>query len=89
MYDEHTGDVQEEQVDTIGENGEPTIDNMESEEHLEQASSEPAAETQLRRSTRDRQPFRKYSTNEYVLLSDGGKPESYQEVMQHDQKNSG
>jgi hypothetical protein len=86
MHDEHTGDVQEEQVDIVGENGEPTIDNVESEEHLEQASSEPATETQLRRSTRNRQPSRKYSTNEYVLLSDGGEPESYQEVMQHDQK---
>jgi transposase InsO family protein len=86
MHDEHTGDVQEEHVDTVGENGEPTIDNVESEEHLEQASSEPTTETQLRRSTRDRQPSRKYSANEYVLLSDRGEPESYQDAMQHDQK---
>jgi hypothetical protein len=29
MHDEHMGNVQEEHVDTVGENGEPTIDNME------------------------------------------------------------
>jgi hypothetical protein len=86
MHDEHTGDVQEEHVDPVGENGEPIIDNVELEEHQEQASLEPAVETQLRKSTRDRQPSRKYSANEYVLLSDGGEPESYQEAMQHDQK---
>jgi hypothetical protein len=40
----------------------------------------------LRRYTRDRQLFRKYSANEYVLISDGEEPKSYQEVMQYDQK---
>ena len=44
MHDEHMGDVQEEQVDTVGENGELAIDNAELEEHLEQASSEPSVE---------------------------------------------
>ena len=60
---------------------------MESDELLEQASSEPSTKIQLRRSTRNQQPSKRYSTNEYVLLSDGGEPESYQEVMLHDQKN--
>jgi len=41
----------------------------------------------LRRSTRERQPFRRYSFDEYVLFSDEGELESYQEVMLHDQKN--
>jgi hypothetical protein len=41
----------------------------------------------LRRSTRERQPSRRYSVDEYVLFSDGGEPESYQEAMLHDQKN--
>jgi hypothetical protein len=68
-------------------NGEPVIDNVESEEQSEQASSEPSAEIQLRRSTRNQQPSRMYSANEYVLLSNGGEPESYQEVMLHDKKN--
>jgi hypothetical protein len=87
MHDEHTGDVQEEHVDTVGENGEPTIDNVELEEQLEQASSKPSVEIQLKRSTRNRQPSKMYSANEYVLLSDGRMPESYQEVMLYDKKN--
>jgi hypothetical protein len=83
MHDEHTRVVQE-QNDTVGENGEHAIDNVKSEEHLEQASSEPSAEIQLRRSTINQQPSKTYSVNEYVLLSDGGEPESYQEVILHD-----
>jgi len=86
-HDEHRRDVQEEDVDTVGRDGEPAVDNVESEEHLEQASLEPSTEIQLRRSTRERQPSRRYSVDEYVLLSDGGEPESYQEAMLHDQKN--
>jgi hypothetical protein len=60
---------------------------MELEEHLEQAYSEPSVEIYLRRSTKNRQPSRTYSVNVYMLLSVGGEPESYQEVMLHDQKN--
>jgi hypothetical protein len=86
-HDEHMRDVQEKQVDIVGRNGEPTVDNVESEEHLEQASSEPSTKIQLRRSTRECQPSRRYSVDEYVLFSSGGEPESYQEVMLHDQKN--
>jgi len=41
-HNEHIRDVQEEHVDTIGRNGEPAVDNVESEEHLEQASSKPS-----------------------------------------------
>lgn len=63
-YDEHRRDVQEEHVDTVGRNGVPTIDNVESEEHLEPVK--PSTEIQLRRSTRERQPSRRYSVDEYV-----------------------
>jgi hypothetical protein len=69
-HNEHMRDVQEEQVDTVGRDGrdgDSTIDNVESEEHLEQASSKPSTEIQLRRSTRERQPSRRYSADEYVL----------------------
>ncbi|KAL5821663.1 hypothetical protein ACOSQ3_023545 [Xanthoceras sorbifolium] len=38
-------------------------------------------EVQLRRSTRERQPSRRYSPNEYVMLTDGGEPESYDEAI--------
>jgi hypothetical protein len=60
---------------------------VESEEHLEQTSSESSIGIQLRRSIRECQPSRRYSFDEYVLFSDGGEPESYREVMLHDQKN--
>ncbi|KAJ9707419.1 hypothetical protein PVL29_002440 [Vitis rotundifolia] len=43
-------------------------------------------ETQLRRSTREHQPSRRYTSDEYLLLSDGGEPKNYQEVLLHDEK---
>jgi hypothetical protein len=36
---------------------------------------------ELRRSTRDRRANIRYSTNEFVLLVDGGEPECFVEVM--------
>nr|GEZ27716.1 hypothetical protein [Tanacetum cinerariifolium] len=41
---------------------------------------------QPRRSNRERQPSMKYSPHDYVLLTGGGEPESYQKAMQHDDK---
>lgn len=35
----------------------------------------------VRRSTRERQPSMRYSPNEYVLLTDGGEPESFNEAI--------
>jgi hypothetical protein len=75
-HDEHRRDVQEEQVDTVTRDGESAVDNVELKEHLEQASSKPSTEIQLRRSTRERQPSRRYSVDEYVLFSDGRDDES-------------
>ena len=43
-------------------------------------------ETQLRRSTRECQPSRRYTSDEYLLLSDGREPKNYQEVLLHDEK---
>ena len=43
-------------------------------------------ETELRISTRERQHSKSYTSDAYLLLSDGGEPESYQEVMLHDEK---
>jgi hypothetical protein len=86
-HDEHRRDVQEEHVDTVCRNCESTVNNVESEEHLEQASLKPFTEIQLRRSTRERQPSRRYSVNENVLFSNGGEPENYQVAMLHDQEN--
>ncbi|GJW82873.1 putative RNA-directed DNA polymerase [Tanacetum coccineum] len=40
----------------------------------------------LRRSTRDHHPSTRYSAHEYVLLTDGGKPECYAEAMKDEHK---
>ena len=87
--------VQEEQVDTIDRNDEsaiddvkenPTIENDVLEQQQEQATSELPTETQLRRYIREHQPSKMYTSNEYLLLSDGVEPENYQEVLLHDEK---
>ncbi|XP_042490423.1 TMV resistance protein N-like [Macadamia integrifolia] len=41
----------------------------------------------LRRSIGDRQPSTRYSINEYVLLTDGGEPECFEETMEDEHKN--
>ncbi|KAJ0797294.1 putative RNA-directed DNA polymerase [Helianthus annuus] len=40
----------------------------------------------LRRSTRNRHPSTRYSADEYVLLTDGGEPECYEEAMEDEHK---
>ena len=56
--------------------------------HLENVSSEQEElpSIPIRRSTRDHQPSRRYSQNEYVLVKDEGEPESYEEAMDSDSK---
>ena len=70
VYQGDGGDVQEDGV-------EPDVDipagHIEQEEVGEKLSVEP----QSRRSSRQRQPFRRYSTDDYVMLPDAGEPESY------------
>ncbi|CAL8169106.1 unnamed protein product [Prunus armeniaca] len=51
-----------------------------------QAHEEPAAEFQPRRSTRVQRPSSRYSSDDYVLLTDGGEPECYKEALAHDQQ---
>ena len=43
-------------------------------------------ETQLRRSTRECQPSKKYTSDEYLLFSNGEELENYQKVLLHDEK---
>ena len=94
-HDEHREVVQEEQVDTIDINDESTVDEVEEnlivendglKQQQEQVTSELPIETQLRRSTRERQPSRMYTSDEYLLFSDGRELENYQEVLFHDEK---
>ena len=97
-HNEHREVVQEEQVVTLDRNDEfavdaveenPTVENDGLEQQQEQATSKLPIETELRISTRERQHSKRYTSDAYLLLSDGGEPESYQEVLLHDEKKSG
>ncbi|CAL5342249.1 unnamed protein product [Camellia sinensis] len=44
--------------------------------------------SQLRRSTRESKPSSKYPASEYILLTDGRKPESFQEAQNHKEKSN-
>ena len=48
----------------------------EKENQKEQPIQEQPPPPELRRSSRERQPFKKYCTNEFVLLSDQGEPKT-------------
>ena len=94
-HNEHREVMQEEQVDIIDRNDKfavddveenPTIENNGLEQQQEQATSQLPTETQLRRSTRECQPSKWYTSDEYLLLFDGGEPKNYQEIILHDEK---
>lgn len=60
-------------------------DNADDEQpENEQQVVEPPPQPEVRRSTRERQPSQRYSSNEFVLLSDGGEPECFDEAMSHE-----
>ncbi|CAL9003904.1 unnamed protein product [Prunus brigantina] len=62
------------------------IDDAANEWLEAQAHEEPAVEFQPRRSTRVQRPSSRYSPDDYVLLTDGGEPECYEEALTHDQQ---
>ena len=85
-HNEHKEVVQEKQFDIVDRNDEsavddvkenPTIENDGLEQQQKQATSELPTGTQLRRSTRERQPSRRYTSDEYLLFSYGRKPKNY------------
>ena len=58
-------------------------------EGVEQGEQPPPPEftvSQVRRSTREHRPSVRYSSSEYILLTDEGEPESFQEVQTHRDK---
>ena len=63
-----------------------TIDDVEPTEQVDEELPLPPYEPSLRRSTRERQPSTRYPPNEYVMLTDGGEPETYQEAILHESK---
>jgi hypothetical protein len=89
MLANHEGDLQND--DNGGFLNEPLVGDPESANDdidviPEQVMQEAPDEPQLRRSTRPRQPSTKYSPHEYVLVTDGGEPECFDEAMSHEKK---
>uniref|UniRef100_A0A2N9FFW3 Integrase catalytic domain-containing protein n=1 Tax=Fagus sylvatica TaxID=28930 RepID=A0A2N9FFW3_FAGSY len=85
-------DIKEVQVENYGDepaevDGDDAIDT-EGVEQGEQPIPPEMKEPQVRRSTRERHPSTRYSTSEYVLITDEGEPESFQEVQSHKDKQS-
>jgi hypothetical protein len=83
-------DIEEVQVENYGDgpvevDGDDAID-IEGVEQGEQPIPPEMEEPQVRRSTRERHPSTRYSTSEYVLITDEGEPESFQEVQSHKDK---
>jgi len=67
---------------------ENAVDMHETEfnEPTEVAPPEPLVKPLLRRFVRERHPSQKYSPYEFVLLTNGGYPECYEEAMLHEEK---
>ncbi|KAJ9697483.1 hypothetical protein PVL29_009344 [Vitis rotundifolia] len=75
--------VQEEQVDIVDKNDEFAVDDVEENPTIE---NDDLKQQQEQATLEERQPSRRYTSDEYLLLSDGGEPKSYQEVLLHDEK---
>ena len=82
VYDDHGGDEQENYGENVSDDT-PTVDDAEPTEQV----PPPPVEIPLRRSTRERQPSTRYPPHEFVMLTDGGEPETYQEAILHKHKN--
>uniref|UniRef100_A0A2N9HLM6 Integrase catalytic domain-containing protein n=1 Tax=Fagus sylvatica TaxID=28930 RepID=A0A2N9HLM6_FAGSY len=85
-------DIEEVQVENYGDepvgvDGDDAIDT-EGVEQEEQPIPPEMEEPQVRRFTREHRPSTRYSTSEYVLITDEGEPESFQEVQSHKDKQS-
>ncbi|KAJ7009759.1 Retrovirus-related Pol polyprotein from transposon TNT 1-94 [Populus alba x Populus x berolinensis] len=89
MLANHGGDLQND--DNGGFLNEPLVGDPESANDdidviPEQVMQEAPDEPQLRRSTRPRQPSTKYSPYEYVLVTNGGESECFDEAMSYEKK---
>lgn len=70
-FDDTTHDVQNED-EQVHEQGEQQVPQTE--------------EAQVRRSSRERRPSTKYSSSEFLLVTEEGVPDNYQEVLTHKEK---
>lgn len=67
-------------MDIVDKNSEPEV-NVDAEKQLEQVASAPRVKIHLKRSTRVRHPSTRYSTYEYMLLTDGRELDYYVETI--------
>ncbi|VFR01728.1 unnamed protein product [Cuscuta campestris] len=82
---DHGGDMHDHTVES------PADDHHDDDNHEDggddipesQPYSEPPPAPQLRRSTRVRKPSTRLSEDDFVLVTDGGEPETYDEAMSH------
>ena len=81
VYVNPRGELQE--GDGVIENeDDPIVDDVEPTEQVDGELPLPP----LSRSTREHQPSIRYPPNEYVMLTDGGELETYQEAILHERK---
>ena len=74
-------------VELVGVDGDDAQD-IEDVEQGEQPVPLEIEEPQVRRSTRKHCPLTRYLSSEYILLTDKGEPECFQEVESHKDKQS-
>ena len=70
----------------VGDVETPTQVEMDDDVHDQSPVANAPSVIPLMRSTRDRHPSTRYSVDDYVLLTDGGEPESYEESMEYENK---
>ena len=81
MSHDHGGDTEEDNSDGVN-NDEPI-------EHIEEEVTQTPVEQHLRRSNRERQSTIRYPSDEYLLLTDWGELETFQEVIGVKEQNEG
>ena len=85
VYANHGGELQK--GDGVTKNEDDLIvDGVEPTEQVDGKLLLPPYEPPLRISTRGRQPSTRYPPNKYVMLTDGGDLETYQEAILHESK---
>ena len=67
---------------------EESIPSQEHDDQGEQFTGQENEQPQLRRSNREHKPSTRYPSLEYLLLTDGGEPESFQEAQTHKDRGS-
>ena len=82
---QNEGDIPEALPD---DSDEESIPSQEHDDQGEQFTGQENEQPQLRRSNREHKPSTRYPSLEYLLLTDGGEPESFQEAQTHKDRGS-